>query len=410
MTSVRKYQAATMKEALLEVKRDLGQDAVILGTRTVRDKGLFGLFGKPIVEVTATPKSEAMPTPPPPSAPPVRGTERLLRRAYGGGDGGGTVEETLPPRPERRSSESGVHEIENELAQIKALVAECYREVKYKDLAGLPDALLDVYNGLRGVEIGDSIAQRLVRHLAETLSAEDQADRALVRTRLERIVRELVDVTGPVGSANGDGRSNARRTRVVSLVGPTGVGKTTTIAKLAAHFALTEGKKVALATLDTYRIAAVEQLGQYAQLMGLPIKVVNRPAELRDVLAGYADKDLVFLDTAGRSQRDRLKMEDLKDFVEVASPDEIHLVVSATTHVRNSLDIARRFAEVGFDRLLVTKLDEAPHYGFLLDLALSVRKPFSYLTTGQGVPNNIEVATRPGLASFVLGLGKEGGR
>ena len=405
MTSVRKYQAATMKEALLEVKKDLGQDAVILGTRTVRDKGLFGLFGKPVVEVTAAQKGEASPSPAPGGSAPVRGTERLLRRAYGGGESTSAGE---PAAPGRRP-DSTVHEIESALSQIKALVAECYREVKYKDLAGLPDALLDVYNGLREVEIGDSIAQRLVRHLAETLSAEDQADRSLVRTRLERIVRELVDVTGPVGSST-DPRPAQRKTRVISLVGPTGVGKTTTIAKLAAHFALTEGKSVALATLDTYRIAAVEQLGQYAQLMGLPVKVVNRPVELRDVLAGYADKDLVFLDTAGRSQRDRLKMEDLKDFIEIASPDEVHLVVSATTHVRNSLDIARRFAEVGFDRLLVTKLDEAPHYGFLLDLALSVRKPFSYLTTGQGVPNNIEVATRPGLASFVLGLGKESSR
>jgi flagellar biosynthesis protein FlhF len=369
-----------------------------LQTRTLREKGLFGLFSRPLVEVTVSP-GDASP-PEESSLSRRKKTGRLLRRAYGLEEPSGSGEGNSKVRAATESAP--VSEIEDGLRSIKTAVGDLFRDLKYKEMAHHTEPLLEVYNHLRAAEVGEEVARRLIRHISETLSVEEQNDRRLVDLRLERIVRGLMEVGGPIGLPEGPVDPDRPR-RLVSLIGPTGVGKTTTIAKLAAHFALTEGRRVGLATIDTYRIAAAEQLGQYATMMQLPLRVVARPQDLREVLRDFADRDIVFLDTAGRSPRDRLKMEELGDFLEMAEPDEVHLVLDATTHVRNLLDTAKRFEAVGFNNILVTKLDEADRCGFFLELALSVQKPFSYLTTGQEVPENIEVASALGLAAKILG-------
>jgi flagellar biosynthesis protein FlhF len=188
------------------------------------------------------------------------------------------------------------------------------------------------------------------------------------------------------------------------LIGPTGVGKTTTIAKLAANFRLRDQHHVGLITVDTYRVAAVEQLRTYADIIDLPMEVVSTPREMRQAVERLAHLDLILLDTAGRSPRDNVQIQELKSLLAEAQPDETHLVLSSVTSTRALTKTAERFADVGADALVLTKLDEATGLGNLLPLLRSCRLPLSYVTNGQNVPDDIDQADCRKLAREVLGI------
>ena len=193
-----------------------------------------------------------------------------------------------------------------------------------------------------------------------------------------------------------------RGQRAVVLVGPTGVGKTTTIAKIAANFSLIDAKKVGLITVDTYRIAAVDQLKRYAEIIGIPLHVAFDPQELKEGIAKMKDRDLILIDTAGRSQNNFLQINELKNYLQDVDA-EIHLVISATTKSTDVDEIVRAFGQVSIDRVIITKLDETTSYGVILQTCQRTRDPLYFLTTGQGVPEDIEVATGEKLAQLILG-------
>jgi flagellar biosynthesis protein FlhF len=189
---------------------------------------------------------------------------------------------------------------------------------------------------------------------------------------------------------------------VVALIGPTGVGKTTTVAKLAANLKLREKHRVGLITLDTYRIAAVDQLKRYADILGSPLRVVSGVEDLREAERAMADCDFILIDTAGRSPTDALKLSELKGLLDAAEPDEVHLVLS-TVASPECLQLAiSRFNDVRVDRLIFTKLDEAAHLGVVLNVVRKVNKSLSYVTTGQDVPDDIEVGRGRTLARRIL--------
>jgi flagellar biosynthesis protein FlhF len=191
------------------------------------------------------------------------------------------------------------------------------------------------------------------------------------------------------------------RLKTVALVGATGVGKTTTIAKLAAHYALVERRKVALLTIDTYRIAAVEQLKTYSQIIDLPLVVAHHVNEIEPALARFANYDLLLIDTAGRSQHNIPQIQELKPFLE-ALRCETHLVLSSSTKESDLMEIVHRFSSARIDRLLFSKLDETSTYGTLLNIADRVGIPLSYLTTGQRVPEDISIAEPRSLSKLIL--------
>ncbi|MCI0341099.1 MAG: hypothetical protein L0216_08070 [Planctomycetales bacterium] len=251
--------------------------------------------------------------------------------------------------------------------------------------------------------------RKLLQVLRENVPAD--ADRETVRERLRSYVEALLPTSGPIlppaGPAAGPpaGPAAGSGARRVALVGPTGVGKTTTLAKLAAAAALRDRRRVGLLTMDTYRIAAVEQLGRYAEILGVPVRTAHAPADLSrdaDALAGEG-LDLLLLDTAGRSPRDEIRLRELAGFLEAFRPDETHLVLAAPTASSALLGALHRYGRFAPGRILLTKLDEAERYGFVLDVAARSRLPFSYLATGQDVPEDLEVAAPGRLARLVLG-------
>jgi len=187
----------------------------------------------------------------------------------------------------------------------------------------------------------------------------------------------------------------------VALVGPTGVGKTTTAAKLAARFAIAQKKRVAMITLDTYRIGAVEQLSTYARIMDIPLEIAMSPEDAEALVNKHADKDIIIIDTVGRSQRNSEQVEELGQLLRVIQPTETHLVLSASANSAAQREAVSSFNRLGIDRLILTKLDECPQTGCILELAVIGLLPYSYITYGQDVPDDISVAESDALASLV---------
>ena len=240
-------------------------------------------------------------------------------------------------------------------------------------------------------------------------------EKDLVLPELERVRRELNEIKQAIEEVSAQVRSNPQESlpeeelntamvkslpirlsshpTVVALVGPTGVGKTTTIAKLAANFALFEGKSVGLITIDTYRIAAVEQLKTYSEIINLPIEVVYTAAEFKKALNKLKEKELILVDTAGRSQKNKQQLRELKHFFNGRPLNETHLVLSANTKLEDLLETAESFREINFNRLIFTKLDETNNLSNIISVVNRIKVPMSYVTIGQNVPEDIEVAT-----------------
>ncbi len=376
-----------MSDALQKVKRDLGRDAVILNTRTVNRGGLWRLSGRQMVEITAAKEINVLH----PSA--RRGNIPADL------DGRGLKAEgvALAQPPDVAGRDDAVDRLRREVGTVRSLVQDLLSESRQAHLPSVPQDLHQTYLHLIQQEVAAEITSQLLQQLRRELNPQQLADRAIVNARLGAYIEAMVPAGGPVICDRSD------RAKVVVLVGPTGVGKTTTIAKLAASFRLREHRSVALVTIDTYRIGAVDQLRTYAQILDVPLKVVLTPDEFRDVLAGLRSHDLIFVDTAGRSQNDTIKLNELRRFFECAKPDEVHLVLAGNCSHKVMLSAVREFGSLGIDRVIFTKLDESVGFGVVLSVIKQVDAKLSYLTTGQNVPDDIEVGSGRRLAQLILG-------
>ncbi len=241
----------------------------------------------------------------------------------------------------------------------------------------------------------ENIARKLLKKLACLATPKELTDPQASRLLLLSLIEQELNLSRPVQIAPGT-------PQIVALVGPTGVGKTTTLAKLAAQARLREHRKVGLITVDTFRIAAVEQLKTYAEIMELPMRVVSSPAEMRSAMDDYATMDLVLIDTSGRSPYDELKNQELKAILAEAHAHEIHLCISMASDPRSITMIASKFITIGANQLILTKLDEIQEYGAVLATNINSTLPLSYLTTGQEVPDHLERAAASRLARLIL--------
>ncbi len=292
--------------------------------------------------------------------------------------------------------------MQNQLTELQAMVQElCRRSDAPRH--DLPEELFQLFTELLDSDLNEDLARELVERVRTETKDSQVDDLLMVKARLARMIEAEVGVCGPiqVGVPSTLGRG---RCRLAALVGPTGVGKTTTIAKLAANYHLKEKLRVGLITVDTYRIAAVEQLRTYADIIDLPMQVVSTPREMREAVGRMDNLDLILLDTAGRSPKDEVRIQELRAFLTEADADEVHLVLSSVASARVLEQTAERFAAVGTTSLILTKLDEATGLGNILPLVRTSRLPLSYLTNGQNVPDDIEVADSMRVARLILGM------
>lgn len=390
---IRTFRASTMHEALALVRREMGPDAAILRTREVRVRRWFGLLpGRAEIEVVASSGVNV------PSRLPSAGSVNSELRKPPGDVGGLSLEQ---PAPETRAlvlrGHTGGAEVQQRLENMEHMLRTLCRRAGSSALYDWPEPLFRVYTDLIDADLREEDA----RELLERVRGESFRDRIdepmLIKARLARILESELAATQPI-------RLTPGQCRICALVGPTGVGKTTTIAKLAANFRLRENRRVGLITMDTYRIAAVEQLRTYADIIDLPMRVVSTPREMHDAVKNFESLDLVLIDTAGRSPKDEIKIRELRALLTEAKADEIHLVLSSVAGTKALLQTVEQFRMVRPTALILTKLDEAPSFGGLLPVLRAAGLPLSYLTNGQNVPDDIETAHPARIARLILGM------
>ena len=424
--NVKRFIGKDVTEAMNQVRDELGRDAFILNTRKIKKKGIFGFLKKPLVEVVAafdapapiqkftrpSPAWVPPPTPeqdvfnhaaqqqtisamqtsaapqngaaqPPVIPPPINGAPTLnaltalTAAVAANGDGYRYIEKQPDESDEKMKA------LETKLDSLSTTLGNLVSKMQIKGdyrSAFIPE-IEHYLLSLLGNEVHEEFAHKIAREVNDIVSKQGE-DAGEV---FEQILKQHLGEASPV-------KMKRFKRQVILFVGPTGVGKTTTLAKLAAIYALNHHAKVGIITTDTYRISAVEQLKTYAEILETPISVAYSPEEVSECLKEHEDKDVVFIDTAGRSPKDSQLEGEITRLIKHSQADEIHLVISATTSFSGCVDIINTYSFLRDFKLVFTKLDETSTWGAILNLKFLTDKPISYIAAGQNVPDDIEVA------------------
>ncbi|MCD6462494.1 MAG: flagellar biosynthesis protein FlhF [Thermotogae bacterium] len=396
---LKKYLVKDIKEALIKVRQELGEDAVILSTRKVRRGAFLGLFGGEVfIEVTAageenyerkrrTPPKH-VPTPPSmtphqTSMSPKENNASMAMNMY-------QLKEILSKNTSMEKSKPAVQDTtKDSLEEIKTMISDLKRTILTRKESRFPPPYDILAEYLKMQDMSDKTVENIVEAMMVSCGKDTDLDAGFWK-KLKEYIAKLVLVQIPQPSGR------------IIFVGPTGVGKTTTLAKLAAKYYLEDNHKVMIASVDTFRIGAAEQLKTYAELMGLPFAVAYTPKELRLILEGTEEYDVVLIDTAGRNPWSELNMRELKAFVESANMDSIMLVVSATTRLNDLKDTIERFKSLTPTHLIFTKLDETRTHGSIPEIIAESGLPLAFITDGQRVPDDIRVPDPEDIASKIV--------
>ncbi len=359
----RTYRADTYKEAVLKAKMELGNNIYIISRKEVKEGGVFGLFRKRQTEITVAKKEQP---------------DEIGRKS--------PVIKKAPEQMPVVRDEQIIKELNEIKARLNSLTVK-------KEPASENDIFRPYEMMLRQNDFSDDYILNLKSAFEKEITLGDIKDQNTIKKKIIDYITGGLSFSGPI-------EAGKDRPGVVVLVGPTGVGKTTTIAKLAATFGVLKRHRVELVTIDSYRIAAIEQLGKYAELMQIPFNVINSREEFKEYLKGCS-AELVFVDTAGRSQKNNMGLAELRSILDGARRKlDIHLVISATTKYRDAVDIFARFNQLMYEKVIISKLDETNTIGSIIS-ALGKDRKLSYFTTGQSVPDDIELASTKKLIDMI---------
>ncbi|WP_286846250.1 MULTISPECIES: flagellar biosynthesis protein FlhF [Aminobacterium] len=411
------FEAKNDADAIRIAGERLGRDAVILSTRPAKVGGFLGFFKRKVLIVTAGVFEEEKREELEATRERLVAFQRLIESHQSPSSSSGGTQSPEVKDKIAFSSEGlalahhGENTKEAEAASIKKEEKTAEPQEKlhmevtriYEKL----DRVLERLDDYSHPVVSEEKVPELVYMLTEKGMDSELAQSLGNRFKREQLSQDLFPewlaaqiqtaATTPVEAIGG---------QRVMFIGPTGVGKTTTIAKIAAIHALWEHKKVLLLTSDTYRIAAVEQLRTYAKILGVPIEVIFDAEDIEGILHKYKTADLILLDTAGRSQKDTERFEELQKLYKVFQPDALHLVLASNMKNEDMRDVVSRMGCLPLSHILFTKLDETTNYGCLLNILLTNNIPVSFLATGQNVPNDIEVANSRKMIDLFLGEGE----
>lgn len=391
---IKRYLVNNMNEAMTRIRYELGKDAVIISQRKVKKPGFKGFFSKKMIEVTAAIENDKKE-----NDKRVENNKKIdsyskneeenvqdslaaLRKIIA--DEKEKAQTVLEPRrkeiPNNNISKREDTELLKEMREMKEMINSIFntsnKPVENKD---------KVQVILQENDANEKVIEKVIKNYKE--ESEELSEEIKIKNAIQNIIG--------VNTNKIDG--------IMILVGPTGVGKTTTIAKLAGRLALIEKKKVGLITVDTYRIGAVEQLRTYAEIMSIPFKVVITTKEMEAAIESMNNCDVILIDTTGRSSKNVMQISELRAFVDKADTDNIHLVLSCTTKNKDIESIIEGYKVLNYNNVIITKLDETNTYGSILNILDSAKKPLSFVTTGQNVPDDIKQLSPSDIVSLVLG-------
>ena len=414
---VKRYVVDSMPDALQRIRIELGKDAVILNTKEIKSGGFLGMFGKKRIEVIAATDTTLSATKPPvPSQIPTQTFETInptssARAQYSEPQTNHKTNiivqptyteqrtELIPEVVEQPPVELPVRDKGNDDLLIDEVrqVKELFLQFSAKEsIMRSPEPFHLIQRRLLEQEIESSIVDSLItRALAEQSSpgyqwSEEEAAKAIRRGLLEILHSD-------------NQKALSKEIQIAHFVGPTGVGKTTTIAKLAAEQVLKYNRKVGFITSDTYRIAAIEQLKTYATILNIPLEVVFSPQELVKTFKHFGDRDIIFMDTAGRNFRNEMYVSELNTLLKENGNSETYLVLSLTSKYRDMKAITENFSKFKIDKILYTKLDETDSYGSIVNIAHDFSLSCSYVTNGQNVPDDINEINENHIVDLIMG-------
>ncbi|MBN1524471.1 MAG: flagellar biosynthesis protein FlhF [Spirochaetales bacterium] len=352
-------QARTHREAIDRMKLQYGEQSKILTYRNIRIGGLFGFFGKEGVEITGYISNEEQPK--------------------------ATLEERKIKVLETAKKEQTLNYILRELKELK----QGNGTAPNGNETGNHESISKIREMMKNNDFSSELIQEISERIKNDFSLFELEQFERVENTVAHWIAEKIKIVKNTVSE--------KKPRVIIVVGPTGVGKTTTIAKLAAFYGVeNNGKKplsVKIVTIDNYRIGAKKQIEIYGEIMQIPVAAAETQGDLKKLFALYQDADLILVDTIGKSQRDYTKLAEMKEILQGAFPEpEIHLAISATTKTKDLEEIFQQFESFGYTRVIVTKLDETSQIGNIISVLAKKNKPISYITDGQKVPQDIEEA------------------
>ena len=377
---IKRYIVNNMNEALTRIRYELGRDAVIISQRKIRKSGIKGFFSKRVIEVTAA-------------------VEKVDNQNK---EKGNSIEHSINAIKKIMENEVSIDSSNNE-EENKVTIDSSNNEEENKilkqmeEMKGLISDLVNSSSSNKSVKKGkleskleeNDVNEKTIKAIINKIN--NNKENISDDEKLKQAIKKIVKV------------SKEKMNKVVVLVGPTGVGKTTTIAKLAGRLALIENKKVGLITVDTYRIGAVEQLRTYAEIMNIPFSVVLTIKDMERAIESMKNCDTILVDTTGRSSKNTMQISELRAFIDKTNTDSIHLVLSATTKNKDIETIIDGFKILSYTNVIITKLDETSTYGSIINILNYSKKPLSYVTVGQNVPDDIKIISSEDICNLVLG-------
>ena len=380
---VKKYMATSMSEAMKQIREELGSEAVILSSKAVYTGGFLGLFKKRNIEVMAAidPVSQ-------PAQPVIKQKEKKLPAKSILENSVAKISETAITK----QVNGGDDELLKEIEGLKGMI----RNIQISSDSHYPEKLQQVSEYLAEQEVDTVIRSRIMTELLDNwFTTKGESTEEEIRSWLESSLHKLLDQVP-------NGQPGLQK-KYINIVGPTGVGKTTTLAKVAAETMLKHDKKVAFITTDTYRIAAIDQLKTYAKILNVPIEVAYNLEDFKRATERFSHYDYVFIDTAGRNFRNPQYVKDLGEIIHFTDEMETYLVLSLTSKQKDMEDIYRQFSTIPIKQIIFTKADETSTFGSIFNFIHAHKLGVAYITNGQNVPDDIEKATSFNLMKMVFG-------
>lgn len=403
---LKKFEAATEQKAIEMVKNELGLDALILNIRKVKPQGLSAVFRKPYVQVTAAYEDNPIKRP---EVPTKAEDTNEKKSVHSGQEFNEAIQERLREAEENlkvreKDKDLEILELEKKINHLQELLDKTVSKLAASEHSLDSKRIYDnnllqfFYDTLVGQEVLPGIAEELLKDI-ENIDDIDILDiNLIVKMVYNRIIEIIGQSKGITPTKKGKFANN------IVFIGPTGVGKTTTIAKVSSDFIINQGLKVAFVTGDTYRIAAVEQLKTYAEILDCEVGVAYNYEDLKsEIYKLRAINDLIFIDTAGRSHKNKETIEELKSFLGSIESADIYLVLSITTKYEDLISIINAYAEFTKFKIIFTKLDETSCLGSILNIRKNTDFEIAYVSVGQNVPDDIEVIKPEKIAKALLG-------